>query len=449
MYNLLHRKKYRPINNSTLPAEGKTLELSSDKKSGKFDKISYPATTDSKLYNKTMPFYYKIEELSNNPVENVTYDTTVYYIKVKVSYSANGSATVTEMYKMNKNPFDSSGKDIGEGEWTRFEEIDPFVFTNTYNTFSAKASLKIKKTVNGSAPGDKQFKFNLDEVSLDSKGEFIKSKNVQENATNDINGNVTFNELNYTEAGTHYYMISEDDVDANYVSSGNIYVKVDVRKSADGKKLETDVSYYKDPKFNEKIDVSGTNKPTINNTSVKFVLKKTDAEDNSKTLSNAKFTLQKLNSLNENTNTLEIGDNVTSEPVSTDDSGLATFNNLSKNKSYLLTETKAPNGYDVSGPWLVIIKDDGKIEFKAIKFNDNSNTNYSVIGNSVKKFDVLTIDDNPASIGDKQKKYTLPSTGGIGTMKYYLLGTLLSMLGVIYILMKLGKGGLFRKEDHS
>ncbi len=329
-------------------------------------------------------------------------------------------------------------------------EMDDPKINNSKVTTTTTCKISIQKTVNGSAPGDKQFKFNLDEGSLDSKGEFIKSKNVQENATNDKNGNVTFNELNYTEAGTHYYMISEEDKDnANYVSSGNIYVKVDVHKSADGKELETNVSYYKDPDFKNEINVSSTNKPTINNTSVKFVLKKTDAEDNSKTLSNAMFTLQKLNSLNETTNTLEIGDNVTSEPVSTNDSGLATFNNLSKNKSYLLTETKAPNGYDVSGPWLVIIKNDGKIEFKAIKFNEDSNTNYSVIGNSVKNFDVLTIDTNPASIGDKQKKYTLPSTGGMGTKKYYLLGTLLSMLGVIYIVMKLGKGGLFGKEDHS
>ena len=450
-----YKLKLTAINNSTLSAEGKTLELSNDKKSGKFDKITYSATTDSNLYNKTKFFYYKIEELSDNTVANVTYDTTVYYIKVKVSYSANGSATVTEMYKTKSNPFDSNGKERDGIEWTRFEEIDPFVFTNTYNTFSAKASLEIKKTVNGLAPGNKTFEFNLDEGSPGSDGKFIRSNKVQENATNDINGNVTFNELNYTEAGTHYYMISEKD-DANYVSSGNIYVKVDVRKSADGKKLKTDVSYYKDPKFNEKIDVSGTNKPTINNTSVKFVLKKTDAEDNSKTLSNAKFTLQKLNSLNKNTNTLEIGDNVTSEPVSTDDSGLATFNNLSKNKSYLLTETKAPDGYQTSGPWLLEITDEGHMtltkltKYEAVKGKDNT-FNYvkSTDSNDIKEQDAVKIRSEPIGIGDKKIEYTLPSTGGTGTMKYYLLGTLLSMLGVIYIVMKLGKGGLFGKEDHS
>ncbi len=436
------------INDAPIPSDGTSLVLSKSLTSGKFSKITYPATANSSLFNKSKYYYYKIEELEDSPVSNVKYDQTVYYVKVKVDYSGDGSAIVNGMYKMTENPFDPKGNDIGGKKWTSFEETDPFIFTNTYNTFSANASLAIKKTVNGSIPGEKKFKFNLDEGSLGSDKKFNKFKNIQENVTNDNQGDVTFSELNYTEAGTHYYMISEDD-DANYVCSGNIYVKVKVQKSDDGKKLETNVSYYNDPNFKNEINVSSTNKPTINNTSVKFVLKKTDADNNSKTLSGATFTLQELKNLDETTNTLEIGDNVTSEPVSTNGSGLATFNNLSKNKSYLLTETKAPNGYDVSGPWLVIIKNNGKIEFKAIKFNEDSNTNYSVIGNFVKKFDVLTIDTNPASIGDKQKKYTLPSTGGMGTKKYYLLGTLLSMLGVIYIVMKLGKGGLFGKEDHS
>lgn len=83
---------------------------------------------------------------------------------------------------------------------------------------------------------------------------------------------------------------------------------------------------------------------------------------------------------------------------------------------------------------------DGEFTYKVIKQFDN----LSMINN-----ETGPIENTPVEIGDKKIEYTLPSTGGTGAMKYYLLGTLLSMLGVIYIVMKLGKGGLFRKEDHS
>lgn len=47
------------------------------------------------------------------------------------------------------------------------------------------------------------------------------------------------------------------------------------------------------------------------------------------------------------------------------------------------------------------------------------------------------------------KKYTLPSTGGKGTHIYSQVGMLLSMLGIIYVLIKKIKGGKFKKEQHS
>lgn len=458
-----------PYNGGTLiPVKaGFTLKKTvdgNDPKGAENNKFSFSLDEAATFNNK--PDWNKLTRLQDtkNDGTNVTFDTINYnregthYYKIS-EQNIDGYKASNDIYVKVSVTSQKSGEDTifnATVSYYNSNKLSDPIKDPTINNFkNVKAEVSVLKTVDNKIPS-KEFKFGLYDGSLINGTFQVKNKQEKdkiEEKTNDTSeGLVTFSDeshLTYDEVGTHYYMISEDDVDANYVSSGNIYVKVDVRKSADGKKLETDVSYYKDPKFNEKIDVSGTNKPTINNTSVKFVLKKTDAEDNSKTLSNAKFTLQKLNSLNENTNTLEIGDNVTSEPVSTDDSGLATFNNLSKNKSYLLTETKAPNGYDVSGPWLVIIKNNGKIEFKAIKFNEDSNTNYSVIGSSVKNFDVLTIDTHPASIGDKQKKYTLPSTGGIGTKKYYLLGTLLSMLGVIYIVMKLGKGGTFKKKEHS
>lgn len=84
------------------------------------------------------------------------------------------------------------------------------------------------------------------------------------------------------------------------------------------------------------------------------------------------------------------------------------------------------------------------VEEESIAGESMNDYKVSVLGDKITTGTIKVVNQET---GDK--KYTLPSTGGTGTMKYYLLGTLLSMLGVIYIVMKLGKGGLFRKEDHS
>lgn len=117
-------------------------------------------------------------------------------------------------------------------------------------------------------------------------------------------------------------------------------------------------------------------------------------------------------------------------------------NTLVAGKSYYLEETNPPKGYEKSGPWIIEVNDTGA------KFYTVTNTN-GVISYKSKPTDVNESKGWISYTVSDQKTYTLPSTGGIGTKKYYLLGTLVSMLGVIYIVMKLGKGGLFGKEDHS
>ncbi|HIH35629.1 MAG TPA: hypothetical protein HA255_04190 [Methanosphaera sp.] len=438
------------INDAPIPSDGTSLVLSKSLTSGKFSKITYPATANSSLFNKSKYYYYKIEELEDSPVSNVKYDQTVYYVKVKVDYSGDGSAIVNGMYKMTENPFDPKGNNIGGKKWTSFEETDPFIFTNTYNTFSANASLAIKKTVNGSTPGDKKFNFNLDEGSLDSDRKFDKSKNIQENATNDINGNVTFNELNYTEVGTHYYRIYETattvDPAKDYVASGDIYAKVVIDQNS-----KAVITYYSDPQFSKEVM-----DPTINNQEkTYFQIRKYDADNQNKYLGGAVFELYKVKNIKNGQLIIDSYEDVKRNTSSTIEKyiGKTLFYDLLYGNTYVLKEVQAPDGYQISGPWLLEITDEGHMtltkltEYKEV--NGKENTFSYVKSTDIKEQEAKVILNKPIGIGDKKIEYTLPSTGGIGTKKYYLLGTLLSMLGVIYIVMKLGKGGLFGKEDHS
>lgn len=419
------------------------LNLSKSNSTGKFGKITYQPNQGKK--NQEVIYKYKLTEV-NNGQANVTFDDTIYYINVKLKYSDNGSANVVNItYTTNKNSENILFDDNDDNNY--------FVFTNSYNTFSAKASLKIKKTVNGSAPGDKQFKFNLDEGSLDSKGEFIKSKNVQENATNDINGNVTFNELNYTEVGTHYYRIYETattvDPAKNYVASGDIYAKVVIDQNS-----KAVITYYSDPQFSKEVM-----DPTINNQEkTYFQIRKYDADNQNKYLGGAVFELYKVKNIKNGQLIIDSYEDVKRNTSSTIEKyiGKTLFYDLLYGNTYVLKEVQAPDGYQISGPWLLEITDEGHMtltkltEYKEVNGKENT-FNYvkSTNSNDIKEQEAKVILNKPIGIGDKKIEYTLPSTGGIGTKKYYLLGTLLSMLGVIYIVMKLGKGGLFRKEDHS
>ncbi|BBH25538.1 hypothetical protein SG0102_04720 [Intestinibaculum porci] len=111
---------------------------------------------------------------------------------------------------------------------------------------------------------------------------------------------------------------------------------------------------------------------------------------------------------------------------------------LLKDKNWIYSDDNLPSQDDKGNKYVYAVKE------TSIKGESMSDYKVIYMGNYIQ---AGTINVTNQETGDK--KYTLPSTGGIGTKKYYLLGTLLSMLGVIYILMKLGKGGLFRKEDHS
>lgn len=170
-------------------------------------------------------------------------------------------------------------------------------------------------------------------------------------------------------------------------------------------------------------------------------------ENTTKKLANAHFSLKEI-TINENSIISQTNNSYSKEQIQkTDQNGNASFDNLNVGKEYLLEETKAPDGYNKNGPWIVTVNDN---EVTIQKVSIDKDNKVSNIGNAetekiVKNQPQLSISE---TISDS-KGTVLPSTGGIGTKKYYLLGTLLSMLGVIYIVMKLGKGGLFGKEDHS
>ena len=124
-------------------------------------------------------FTYKITESGNHP--GVANDTEAKTVKVTV-------------------------KDDGKGHITA--ELDPkaaplFTFNNTYSTTSQDSSVtgqvSIKKALAGRAMEDGEFHF----VLKDENGKTVG------NATNDKDGNITFDKLTFKNVGTYNYTVEE------------------------------------------------------------------------------------------------------------------------------------------------------------------------------------------------------------------------------------------------
>ena len=160
---------------------------------------------------------------------------------------------------------------------------------------------------------------------------------------------------------------------------------------------------------------------TINNTYEKKNLEitKIDASDN-KTLPGVEFKLEKQNkdvaATSSDAKWEEQG------TATTNENGLATFNNLEAG-TYQLTETKAHTGYNLlKSPIKITIADDG-----SVKIDDKS--------------DVATINGNTISFQvSNRKRFELPHTGGYGAMLFILCGMALATLGcLIFFLITLRK----------
>ena len=123
-------------------------------------------------YNEAGSHTYTISEKAGSEA-GVTYDTTTHKVTVKVVDNGAGKlvATVTD-----NNP----------------------TFTNTYKAAPAKATITATKVLDGKALEADKYEFELKE-----------GDKVVATAKNAADGTVTFKEIEYNEAGSHTYTISE------------------------------------------------------------------------------------------------------------------------------------------------------------------------------------------------------------------------------------------------
>ena len=170
-------------------------------------------------------------------------------------------------------------------------------------------------------------------------------------------------------------------------------------------------------------DNTAFNDGTITNKEKALTLDILKVETDKETpLENAVFKLYKID---ENSETL-VKDPATEQVATTDDRGKASFSNLSVGY-YIVTETKAPEGYVLTGEDSFYIEVTGaginlltKSE-GAPKTWAKDATSYE----NVKTFTAATADTNAQAVVENTPGAKLPNTGGPGTIGFTALGSIL------------------------
>lgn len=158
-----------------------------------------------------------------------------------------------------------------------------------------------------------------------------------------------------------------------------------------------------------------TNRST---TPLNLQILKTDSNNASKKLKDAKFCLTKKGETN-------------GTEVITGANGIATFENIQRNATYYLRETEPPANYMTAGPWILEVAESTATLYPAAEGENGTLTQTSDTGTplSVSGSDPTVL---MATISDQSWGYELPNTGGAGTQLYTMGGCALI---AVYLLL--------------
>ncbi|MCD7918518.1 MAG: CHAP domain-containing protein, partial [Clostridiales bacterium] len=270
------------------------------------------------------------------------------------------------------------------GDVTVGNLLDDVSFSQTPPVSSKSGNITVTKTVEG---------LDADEVISAGSYTFTVKK-----SDGTVVGTVSLPTADATVSQTYYWTYTLTNLTA-----GNYYVEETLGSTTSG---YTYVSTTSTPdgttgttSANFTVTNGNTSTVTFTNTYQKattsIILKKVDSKNNNTTLSGAVFTLSGSNST-----------------YTTKTDGTVTIENITYGTEYTLTETTAPDGYNLlTEPIKFTISGSGTVTFTS--GNENGVASATTENGSI----VITVKNEAG--------YVLPSTGGSGTWLYTLTGTVL------------------------
>ena len=228
-------------------------------------------TFDTITYTTAKTYYYKvIEKVPENKLPGVTYTTDSYIITVTVTNNGNGTL--------------NASADKG---------LDNLVFHNSYTSKKTGITFSGTKPLEGKTLEAGKFTFVLQETDKDWKA---KDGKAAVTATNGENGAYSFGKIEYTEAGTYYYTVSEQGkgttVDGITYDATEYKITVTVTDDGKGKlvaKADREVNNlnFKNTYSSQKTEITFSGTKTLEGKTLEagkftFVLQETDKDGKAK-----------------------------------------------------------------------------------------------------------------------------------------------------------------------
>lgn len=177
-------------------------------------------------FDAAKTYYFVVKENSENPLNGVTYDASVYHITVKV----------TDNERLGKLQIESVTYLRVQGETSAAAE--GIVFENSYNAANVTVSVGGTKVLENRTLAENEFKFFLyaaDETYAVDETAAVKT------AKNKADGGFTFDAITFDRVGTYYYVIVEDpDTTAERVTNDTAvyYLAIEIKDDFNGKLYE-------------------------------------------------------------------------------------------------------------------------------------------------------------------------------------------------------------------
>ena len=228
-------------------------------------------TFDTITYTTAKTYYYKvIEKVPENKLPGVTYTTDSYIITVTVTNNGNGTL--------------NASADKG---------LDNLVFHNSYTSKKTGITFSGTKTLEGKTLEAGKFTFVLQETDKNWKA---KDGKAAVTATNGANGAYSFGKIEYTEAGTYYYTVSEQGkgITVEGITYDATEYKITVTVTDDGKgnlvaKADREVNNldFKNSYSSQKTEITFSGTKTLEGKTLEagkftFVLQETDKDGKAK-----------------------------------------------------------------------------------------------------------------------------------------------------------------------
>lgn len=181
-------------------------------------------------------YHYKITEVLADE-KGVHYDTSSYHVRLEVTQDDNGVLTVTDK-QLHKGTV--SKKEVGGvlTEVTEYQNITAngtILFNNIYTADPVYVTLEATKILEGRDLVDGEFKFDLHktDVTYTYSDQTLVQDDVVLTLQSDGTGSVVFGAEKFESAGTYYYVVVEDEIDENGITTHKTPYKVEITVADD------------------------------------------------------------------------------------------------------------------------------------------------------------------------------------------------------------------------